>query len=78
MGKDLGFVLSIIENNRTDSLEKTKIYRCHILETDLSVHLLCNSDRVEPKENTVVHHLTKFLKEYGLVNPSIWIEDDTP
>jgi len=68
------FLLSIIDNNQTEGLKGFKIYRRHAVETDLSVHLSWDSENVEQKGTALSQHLIRFLKQYGLVNHSIWVE----
>lgn len=68
------FLLSIINNKQTENLKESKIYRRHALETDLSIHLFWDSENIEQKGNILVQHLIQFLKQYGLVNHSIWVE----
>lgn len=71
---DTEFLLSIIDNNQTELLKSFRIYRRHKMETDLTVHLFWDSEKVEKKGNTLVQHLIQFMKQYGLVNHSVWVE----
>ena len=68
------FLLSIIESKQTKSLEESKIYRRHTMETDLSVHLYWDTEVIDKKGNSLVQYLIRFLKQYGLVNHSTWVE----
>ena len=69
-------LLSIINNMREKCLKDSKIYRRHAFDSDLSIHLLWDSANVEQKRNPLSQHLILFLKQYGLVNHSIWVEQD--
>jgi hypothetical protein len=69
-------LLSIINNKRKKSLKSSKIYRRHAMDSDLSIHLFWDSANVEQKANPLSQHLILFLKQYGLVNHSIWVEED--
>ena len=69
-------LLSIINNKRKKSLKGSKIYRRYAIDSDLSIHLLWDSANVEQKGNPLSQHLILFLKQYGLVNHSIWVEQD--
>ena len=69
-------LLSIINNMPERSLKGSKIYRRYAMDSDLSIHLFWDSENIEQKENILVQHLIQFLKQYGLVNHSIWVEQD--
>lgn len=68
------FLFSIIGDRQTEGLKESKIYRRHAMETDLSVHLVWDSENVDQKGNPLSRHLIQFLKQYGLVNHSVWVE----
>ena len=69
-------LFSIINNMRERSLKGSKIYRRYAMDSDLSIHLFWDSANVEQKGNPLSQHLILFLKQYGLVNHSIWVEQD--
>jgi hypothetical protein len=52
-----------------------KIYRHASLETDWSVHLFWESERLEQNGSSLGLHLAQALKEFGLVDHSIWVEE---
>jgi hypothetical protein len=52
-----------------------KTYRHATLETDLSVHLFWESERPEQNGSNLGLHLAQALKEFGLIDHSIWIEE---
>ena len=56
-------------------LVEIKTYRHAALETDLSVHLHWESDRAEPNGSPLGLSLARALKEFGLVDHSVWIEE---
>ena len=69
-------ILSIINNLRKRSLKGSKIYRRYAMDSDLSIHLFWDSANVEQKGNPLSQHLILFLKQYGLVNHAIWVEQN--
>ncbi len=52
-----------------------KTYRHTVLETDLSVHLHWDSEMPEPNGSALGLRLAQALKEFGLVDHSVWIEE---
>jgi len=50
-----------------------KIYRHAFLDTDLSVHLFWTSDRPEQNGSALGIRLAQALKDFGLVDHSVWI-----
>ncbi|MHB2156242.1 hypothetical protein ACX8XN_17850 [Calditrichota bacterium GD2] len=57
--------------------EKTtsvKIYKQAELETDYSVHLRYNPDTTEIEYRVMGERLISDLKEFGLVNHTVWME----
>lgn len=54
--------------------ESVKIYINVRLETDLSIHLLHDSEQVEPRGSDIALQFKEVLKEFGIVNHSIWLE----
>ena len=69
-------LFSIINHMRMRNLKGSKIYRRYALDSDLSIHLFWDSATVEQKGNPLIQHLILFLKQYGLVNHAIWVEQD--
>jgi len=59
---------------RTDD-NKIKIYTHYNIGTDYSVHLLRLISEEEHLESELGLRLASSLKEFGLVNHSIWIEN---
>ena len=60
-------------NKETDA-QAIKIYRRIMLETDLSIHLFHNSKNVERNGSSLGLRLASSLKEFGVVNHSVWTE----
>ena len=57
-------------------LVEIKTYRHAALETDLSVHLHWESDRPDQNGSLLGLHLVQALKEFGLIDHSVWIEEE--
>jgi hypothetical protein len=53
-----------------------KIYRHAALDTDLSVHLHWKSEWPEQNGSPLGLHLAQVFKDFGLVDHSIWIEEE--
>ena len=52
-----------------------KAYRHAALDTDWSVHLHWESERPEQNGSAFGIRLAQAMKEYGLVDHSVWIEE---
>jgi len=72
---DTKSLLSINDNYQAADLDKIKVYRHCTMDTDLSVHLYWDSDKVDPTGSSLAQHLKQLLKENGLINHSIWVEE---
>jgi hypothetical protein len=63
-----------------DQVEKTtekqtvKLYTRIKIDTDVSIHLFHNSNKVNNRGSPLGIRLVAALKSYGLVNHTIWIE----
>ncbi len=53
-----------------------KTYHHAALETDLSVHLHWESGRLEQNGSALGLRLAQSLKEFGLIDHSVWIEKE--
>jgi len=51
-----------------------KVYNHVMIDADFSIHLLHESDKAENEGSSLGLRLTSALKEFGLVNHSVWIE----
>jgi len=58
------------------SFEKHKIvsYSSAAIESDFSIHLTHESGSVEINGSALGWHLVSLLKEFGMVNHSVWVE----
>ncbi len=72
---DIKSLVAIKDSDQTGKLEKIEVYRPCTMDTDLSVHLRWNSDRADPEGSSVALHLMELMKENGLLNHSIWVEE---
>jgi len=68
-------LLLSIDKFSQSGLVETKIYRHAALELDLSVHLYWESERPERNGSGLGLRLVQALKEFGLIDHSIWIEE---
>lgn len=51
-----------------------KVYSRVVVDTDFSIHLFHDSKKVENSWSPLGLNLVTALKEFGLVNHSVWIE----
>jgi hypothetical protein len=64
----------IVEINKETKVEVAKVYSRNLLNTDFSIHLIHDSNKAETNGSTLGLRIISGLKEFGLVNHSIWIE----
>ena len=64
----------INEFNQEANIQKIKIYWNLMLESDLSIHLFHKSPVSESGCSSVCTRLVSSLKNYGLVNHTVWFE----
>ncbi len=69
-------LLRSISQLKQPGLAEVKIYRHTSLETDLSIHLQWHSERPERDGSAPGLHLAHALKEFGLVDHSLWMEEE--
>jgi hypothetical protein len=78
-GNDYGLLEELFrEMNKAGQkrgLVEIKTYRHAALETDLSVHLHWKSERPEQNGSALGLRLAQAFKEFGLIDHSIWIEE---
>ena len=63
--------------NEVEEETKKKVIKAYsrvTINTDFSIHLFHDSKKVEDSGSQLGLHLASALKEFGLVNHSIWIE----
>lgn len=68
-------LLSISGSNQRGLVEM-KTYRHAVLETDVSVHLHWDSEMLEPNGSALGLRLAQALKEFGLIDHSVWVEEN--
>ena len=51
-----------------------KAYNRVMIDADFSIHLLHDSAKVENEGSPLGLHLVSALKEFGLINHTVWIE----
>ena len=54
--------------------QEIKVYVHGTVETDMSVNLIYDSESVDTRGSSLGLRLVSMLKEFGLVNHSIWVE----
>jgi len=64
----------IDEVNKESKMQTIKSYGRVLIDTDFSIHLFHDSKKVENSGSPLGLRLASALKEFGLVNHSIWIE----
>jgi hypothetical protein len=52
----------------------TKVYKHVTLETDFSIHFFHDSDKTDTKCSFICTRLVASLKNFGLVNHTVWVE----
>jgi hypothetical protein len=65
-----------IDKFSQSGLVEMKTYYHAVLETDLSVHLHWESERPEQNGSPLGLRIAQALKEFGLIDRSIWIEKE--
>lgn len=68
-------LLLSIDRLSQSELVEMKTYHHASLETDLSVHLRWESERPEQNGSALALRLAHALKEFGLTDHSVWIEE---
>jgi hypothetical protein len=69
-----GLFPEIANSHKNIELAEMRIYRHADLETDFSLHLYWESEQPEQTGSTLGIRLAHALKEFGLIDHSIWIE----
>ena len=67
-------LLLIDEIEKATQEQTIKSYRRVMIDNDFSIHLFHDSTKVENKGSQLGLRLASALKEFGLVNHSIWFE----
>jgi hypothetical protein len=64
-----------VNPDRSGNLTGIETYRHAALKNDLSVHLHWESKKLEQEGSVLGLRLAQALKEFGLIDHSIWIEE---
>ncbi|MFC1693007.1 hypothetical protein ACFL1R_05845 [Candidatus Latescibacterota bacterium] len=64
----------ITDLNRDTGNHSLTAYSQAMIENDFSIHLTHESCSVEKNGSSLGLHLASVLREYGMVNHSVWIE----
>jgi hypothetical protein len=64
----------INEVDKETKMQAIKPYSRVMIDTDYSIHLFHDSKKVEDRGSPLGLHIASALKEFGIVNHSIWIE----
>jgi len=70
--KELKKLIEELHNNTGQQI--VKIYNHVAIESDFSIHLLHESDEADINKSPLALQLVSALKEFGLINYSVWIE----
>ena len=65
-----------IDQVNEKGLVQIKIYRHAAIETDWSLHLLWAAEKQGKNGSALGFHLARVLKDFGLVDHSLWIEEE--
>jgi len=69
-------LFSTVQKLSQDGLVEISIYHHAGLETDLSLHLHWESGRLEQNGSAPGLRLARALKEFGLIDHSVWIKKE--
>ena len=64
----------IHQANEETNAQAIKVYSRVLIHSDVSIHLVHNSPNVEQSGSPLGLRLASSLKEFGLVNHSVWTE----
>jgi len=64
----------VIELNKELKMQAIKIYRREMIDSDFSIHLIHDSIKPEYSVSPISFRIFKALKQFGLINHSVWIE----
>ena len=66
---------SLIEElNKETEQRTTKVYSRVVVDSDFSIHLLHDSKEADINGSPLGFQLVSTLKEFGLINHSVWVE----
>jgi hypothetical protein len=68
-------LLQQVGKSKTDGHQvEVRMYRHSILETDLSIHILWETEPQHQRESPLGQQFSYALKGLGLLNHSVWVE----
>lgn len=73
--ESLKVLLSGLLKNGPSGLAEARLYRHASWETDWTMHLHWETEQPEKNGSALGLHLSQALKEFGLIDHSIWIEE---
>lgn len=71
---ELDLMSLVDEADPGSKLQESKLYVHGTVETDMSVNLIYDSENVDTRGSPLGLRLTSTLREFGLVNHSVWVE----
>ncbi len=71
---ELDLISLVDEADPGSKLQESKLYVHGTVETDMSVNLIYDSENVDTRGSPLGLRLTSTLREFGLVNHSVWVE----
>lgn len=60
--------------NQNANIKTVKVYRHAVLETDFSIHLFHDSQKSDTNCSSICEQLVSSLKDFGMVDHTVWIE----
>ena len=60
-------------DSKTDNQRMVQVYCRALVESDFCIHLVHDSEEVEHNGSRLAVRLINALKEFGLVNHSVWV-----
>lgn len=69
-------LLLLIDKFNQSGLVEMKTFRHAFLESDWTIHLHWESERPEENGSSLGLRLAQAFKEFGLVDHSVWIEEE--
>jgi hypothetical protein len=52
---------------------KLGLYRHAYIETDFSIHLVHDSENIQPSGSPLSRHLASVLTEFGIIHRTVWV-----
>jgi hypothetical protein len=66
----------IVSLSRDNGIGEMRIYRHGEIENDTSIHIFRESPWCDCKRSAIANQIADALKEFGLIDHSIWIEQN--